>query len=45
VAKVIADLREHDADSHSIVVFAPGDAPPGQLFIAPYAEVPKPVLT
>jgi F-type H+-transporting ATPase subunit alpha len=39
VAKVIADLRERDATSYSIVVFAPGDAPPGQLFIAPYAAM------
>ncbi len=39
VAKVIADLREHGATSYSIVVFAPGDAPPGQLFIAPYAAM------
>ncbi|MEN6604135.1 MAG: F0F1 ATP synthase subunit alpha [Bryobacteraceae bacterium] len=39
VAKVIADLREHDATSYCIVVFAPGDAPPGQLFIAPYAAM------
>jgi F-type H+/Na+-transporting ATPase subunit alpha len=39
VAKVIADLREHEAAIYSIVVFAPGDAPPGQLFIAPYAAM------
>lgn len=39
VAKVIADLRKYDASPHSIVVFAPGDAPPGQLFIAPYAAM------
>jgi F-type H+-transporting ATPase subunit alpha len=39
VAKVIADLREHHATDYSIVVFAPGDAPPGQLFIAPYAAM------
>lgn len=39
VAKVIADLRAHDAMSYSIVVFAPGEAPPGQLFIAPYAAM------
>lgn len=39
VAKVIADLREHGAMSYSTVVFAPGDAPPGQLFIAPYAAM------
>jgi F-type H+-transporting ATPase subunit alpha len=39
VAKVIADLRAHDAMAYSIVVFAPGEAPPGQLFIAPYAAM------
>ena len=39
VAKVIADLREHDAMPYCIVVFASGDAPPGQLFIAPYAAM------
>jgi len=39
VAKVIADLRDHGATPYSIVVFAPGDAPPGQLFIAPYAAM------
>jgi F-type H+-transporting ATPase subunit alpha len=39
VAKVIADLREREATGYSIVVFAPGDAPPGQLFIAPYAAM------
>jgi F-type H+-transporting ATPase subunit alpha len=39
VAKVIADLRAHDAMPYCIVVFAPGDAPPGQLFIAPYAAM------
>jgi F-type H+-transporting ATPase subunit alpha len=39
VAKVIADLREHGAMPYCIVVFAPGDAPPGQLFIAPYAAM------
>lgn len=39
VAKVIADLRAHDATPYCIVVFAPGDAPPGQLFIAPYAAM------
>jgi F-type H+-transporting ATPase subunit alpha len=36
---VIADLRAHDATPYCIVVFAPGDAPPGQLFIAPYAAM------
>lgn len=39
VAKVIADLQGHGASAYSIVVFAPGDAPPGQLFIAPYAAM------
>jgi F-type H+-transporting ATPase subunit alpha len=39
VAKVIADLRQHDAMQWSVVVFAPGDAPPGQMFIAPYAAM------
>jgi F-type H+-transporting ATPase subunit alpha len=39
VAKVIADLHEHGAMPYCIVVFAPGDAPPGQLFIAPYAAM------
>jgi len=39
VAKVIADLRDHGATPYSIVVFAPGDAPPGQLYIAPYAAM------
>jgi F-type H+-transporting ATPase subunit alpha len=39
VAKVVADLREHGAMAYTIVVFSPGDAPPGQLFIAPYAAM------
>lgn len=39
VAKVIADLRARDALPYSIIVFAPGEAPPGQLFIAPYAAM------
>lgn len=39
VAKVIADLKAHDAMPYCVVVFAPGDAPPGQLFIAPYAAM------
>ena len=39
VAKVIADLRQHGATEYTTVVFAPGDAPPGQLFIAPYAAM------
>jgi F-type H+/Na+-transporting ATPase subunit alpha len=39
VAKVIADLRAHDAMPYCVVVFAAGDAPPGQLFIAAYAAM------
>lgn len=39
VAKVIADISAHGALEYSIVVFAPGDAPPGQLYIAPYAAM------
>ena len=39
VAKVIADLRRHEAMPYCIVIFAPGEAPPGQLFIAPYAAM------
>jgi F-type H+-transporting ATPase subunit alpha len=37
VAKVIADLREHNAMAYSIVVVATGEDPPGLQFIAPYA--------
>lgn len=37
VARVIADLREHDAMKSSIVVVAAGDDPPGKNFIAPYS--------
>jgi F-type H+-transporting ATPase subunit alpha len=37
VAKVIADLRNHDAMSYSIVVVATGEDTPGLQFIAPYA--------
>jgi F-type H+-transporting ATPase subunit alpha len=39
VAKVIADLHAREATPYCIVVFAPGEAPPGQLFIAPYAAM------
>jgi len=39
VAKVIADLGDHGSMPYCIVVFVPGDAPPGQLFIAPYAAM------
>ncbi len=37
VAKVIADLRRHDAMPYSIVVVAGGDATPGLQYVAPYA--------
>ncbi|REJ90868.1 MAG: alternate F1F0 ATPase, F1 subunit alpha [Planctomycetota bacterium] len=37
VARVIANLREHGAMEHSIVVIGADDAPPGVQFIAPYA--------
>jgi len=37
VARVIANLREHRALEHSIVVIGANDAPPGVQFIAPYA--------
>ncbi|NPV03494.1 MAG: alternate F1F0 ATPase, F1 subunit alpha [Syntrophaceae bacterium] len=37
VAKVIADLRQHDAMKYTIVVVATGEDPPGLQFIAPYA--------
>ncbi len=37
VAKVIADLREHNAMSYTIVVAATGEDMPGLQFIAPYA--------
>lgn len=37
VAKVIADLRSHDALDHSIVVVAAGENPPGLQYITPYA--------
>jgi F-type H+-transporting ATPase subunit alpha len=37
VARVIADLRDHQALSYSVVVVAAGEAPPGLQFIAPYA--------
>ena len=37
VAKVIADLRQHDALKYTIVVVATGEDPPGLQFIAPYA--------
>ena len=37
VAKVIADLRRHDATDYTIVVVAGGDATAGLQFVAPYA--------
>jgi len=37
VAKIVADLRKHDALGYTIVVVATGDDPPGQNYIAPYA--------
>lgn len=37
VAKLLADLRRHDALAYSIVVVATGDEPPGVQYIAPYA--------
>lgn len=37
VAQVIEDLRQHDALEKSVIVVASGDAPPGLMFLAPYA--------
>jgi F-type H+-transporting ATPase subunit alpha len=37
VAKVIADLKQHDAMKYTVVVAATGEDPPGLQFIAPYA--------
>ncbi|MCB0070133.1 MAG: alternate F1F0 ATPase, F1 subunit alpha [Caldilineaceae bacterium] len=37
VARVIADLRLHDALRHTVVMVASGDDAPGLQFIAPYA--------
>jgi F-type H+/Na+-transporting ATPase subunit alpha len=37
VAKLIDDLREHEAMDYSVVVVAAGEEPPGLQFIAPYA--------
>ena len=39
VAKVIADLRGHDALKYSIVVVAAGDSAAGLQFVAPYAAM------
>ncbi|MGD2245260.1 MAG: alternate F1F0 ATPase, F1 subunit alpha [Candidatus Aminicenantes bacterium] len=36
VAKVVADLRKHNAMRYTIVVAATGEDPPGQNYIAPY---------
>jgi len=37
VAKLIEDLRRHDAMAYCIIVMAEGEDPPGLQFIAPYA--------
>jgi F-type H+-transporting ATPase subunit alpha len=37
VAKLIADLRSHQAMDYAVVVVAAGEEPPGLQFIAPYA--------
>ena len=37
VAKVIDDLRKHDALEYTAVVVAESDAPPGLHYVAPYA--------
>ena len=37
VAKVIADLHEHEAMDHTVVMVAAGEDPPGLQFITPYA--------
>ncbi len=37
VARVIANLRAHEAMEHSVVVIGADDAPPGLQFMAPYA--------
>lgn len=37
VARVIDNLRRHDALAHTVVVIGANDAPPGVQFIAPYA--------
>jgi F-type H+-transporting ATPase subunit alpha len=39
VAKVIDDLRQHDAMDNSIVVVSTEEDPPGLQFIAPYAAM------
>ena len=37
VAKLIDDLRRHDALANCIIVVAEGESPPGLQFVAPYA--------
>jgi F-type H+-transporting ATPase subunit alpha len=37
VAKLIEDLRKHDATEYCIIVVAEGEDPPGLQYIAPYA--------
>jgi F-type H+-transporting ATPase subunit alpha len=37
IAKVVAELRRHDAMEYSLVVVVEGDDPPGLQFTAPYA--------
>ena len=37
VAQIIADLRRHGAMDYCTVVVAPGEAPPGLHFVAPFA--------
>lgn len=37
VAKLINELRKHDAINYSIIVVAEGESTPGMQFIAPYA--------
>lgn len=37
IARVIADLRKHNAMKNSIVIVATGEDPPGKNFIAPYS--------
>ena len=37
IARLIADLRDHQAMDYSLVVAASADMPPGLQFIAPYA--------
>lgn len=39
IAKVMNDLEKYDALDHTIVVSAPGNAPPGMQFVAPYAAM------